>query len=75
MTVLHSLLDTSQTDWLLIFKTADNEFKAQPLALAYLWKAQSQTMKEADRHDAPWQDILVEMKITCACVRANWWVS
>lgn len=35
MTLL-SLPDTSQTDWLLIFKTADNEFKARPLALAYL---------------------------------------
>lgn len=39
MTALRSLPDTSQTDWLLIFKTADNEFKARPLALAYLWRS------------------------------------
>lgn len=75
MTLLWSLPDTSQTDWLLIFKTADNEFKARPLALAYLWKAQSLTMKEADRHYVPWQDIIAEMKITCGSVRVNWQVS
>lgn len=75
MTALRRLPDTSQTDWLLIFKTADNEFKARPLALAYLWKAQSQTMKEADSRCVPWQGIIEEMKITCGSVRVNWQVS
>ena len=71
MMTLQSLPDTSQTDWLLIFMTADNEFKARPLALAYLWKAQSQTMKEADSDYAPWQDIIAEMKTTRAGVGVN----
>lgn len=39
----------------------------------WLWhtcrKAQSQTMKEADRHYVPWQDIIAEMNITCDGVR------
>lgn len=45
----------------------------------WLWhtcgKAQFQTMKVADRDSVPWQDIIAEMKITCAGVRVNWQVS
>lgn len=65
MTVLRRLPDTAQTDWLLIFKTVDNEFEAHPLALAYLWKAQSQMIKEAEGDCSPWPGIIAEMKITC----------
>lgn len=65
------LADTVQTDWLLIFKTADNEFKAHPLALAYLWKARSWMIKEVDRHCVPWRGIRAEMKITCASAEAK----
>lgn len=62
---------TVQTDWLLIFKTADNEFKAHPLARAYLWKAQPGMIKEGDRHCVPWPGIIAEMKITCGCAEAK----
>lgn len=65
------LADTVQTDWLLIFKTADNEFKAHPLALVYLWKARSRMIKEVDRHCVPWRGIRAEMKITCASAEAK----
>lgn len=69
--MLFRLPDTVQTDWLLIFKTADNEFKAHLLARAYLWKAQSRMIKEVDRHCVPWPGIIAEMKITCGSAEAK----
>ena len=60
-----------QTDWLLVIKTADNEFKAYPLAPAYLWKARAKIIKEVDRHCVPWRGIRVEMKITCGSAEAK----